>query len=83
MKDREVHGTDSRIDDEAVVRDLRETARPLMETSADFRVAPRDARQIWDDVLTATDNWRDVAGANRVIAREFNDFAEALDHHRT
>jgi serine/threonine-protein kinase HipA len=62
--------------------DSRETARALMETAPDFGLSPKDARRIWDDVLAATENWRDIAKANGVRERDLDDFAESLDHHR-
>ena len=62
--------------------DSRETARALMETARDFGLTPGDARRIWDEVLTATENWRESAQANGVKERDIDEFAESLDQHR-
>ncbi|WP_311208444.1 MULTISPECIES: type II toxin-antitoxin system HipA family toxin [unclassified Aeromicrobium] len=58
------------------------TKAALMDNAAEFRLKSSAAASIWDEVLEATANWRDVATSHGIPERELTMFAPALDRYR-
>ena len=54
----------------------------LFETGADFALTRAGAKGIFDEVIEATNAWREIAVGNGVPERELRQFRGALDRFR-